>query len=103
MRIGKFTGAYALLRVTWSVYPARLAPVDGALEINVPVSKRWRVHLDAGGTYGALLGMYGLGCAQALVRGSGSHKTVALTAGVGVSWAQFQLGPALSLGVEQRF
>jgi hypothetical protein len=103
VRVGRFTGSYALLRLAWSVHPARLAPVDGSLEVVVRVSPRWRLQLDAGGAYGALLGVYALAGVQALALGNGGRGTVALSGGIGVSWAQYTLGPALSLGIEQRF
>lgn len=103
LRIGKFSGVHARLRLTWSISPPRIVPVDGSLEMNVPVAKRIRLHLDVGGAYGNLLGVYGLAGCQLFLSGRGENGTTLLSFAAGVAWTQYSLGPAGSIGVEQRW
>lgn len=104
LRLGRLDRAHALLRLTWSIYPPRIAPVDAQLEVNVPLGgTRARLHLEAGGAYGNLLGVYGLAGAQLATRGNGGPRSFLVTAAVGVAWVQYSVGPALSIGIEERW
>ena len=103
VRLGRFDRSYAILRISWAVYPPRPIPMDLDLDINVRIRERWRWNLNLGGGYGNMIGVYATTGAQLLLGGSGQRGTTVLSAGLGIAWVVYDLGPALSLGVEQRF
>lgn len=103
VRLGRFDRSYAILRISWAVYPPRPIPMDLDLDINVRIRERWRWNLNLGGGYGNMIGVYATTGAQLLLGGSGLRGTTVLSAGLGIAWVIYDLGPALSLGVEQRF
>lgn len=103
VRLGRLDRTYAVVRISWAIYPPRPIPMDLDVDINVPIRERWRWNLNLGGGYGNMIGIYATTGAQLLLGGTGQRGTTVLTAGLGVAWVIYDLGPALSLGVEQRF
>lgn len=103
VRIGRFTGAYATVRVAWSVYPPLPLPVSIDIDVNVPFTSKVRGNLNLGGGYGNIFGAYGTLGLQYLLSGDGGRRSHVLNAGLGVSWMQWSLGPMASVGYERRF
>lgn len=103
VRLGRLDGTFATVRISWAVYPPRPIPMDLDVDINVRTSRRTRWNLNLGGGYGNLIGVYATTGAQLLLGGTGLRGTTVLSAGLGVAWVIYDLGPALSLGIEQRF
>ncbi|MFO0572589.1 MAG: hypothetical protein U1A78_01180 [Polyangia bacterium] len=103
VRLGRLDGTYAVVRISWALYPPRPIPMDLDVDVNVRIRERWRWNLNVGGGYGNLIGIYATTGAQLLLGGTGLRGTTVLGAGLGIAWVVFDLGPALSLGVERRF
>lgn len=103
VRIGSFSGCYATLQIAWSVYPPLPVPTYLDLDVLLPLGRRLRADLNLGGTYGNSYGAFATLGAQYLLSGDGGRASSALTAGLGLSWRDWSLGPMASLGFERRF
>lgn len=103
VRLGRFDGTHAIVRMSWSVYPPRPLPVDASVQIVGRVSPRARVTFDMGGSYGDYIGAQAALGAQLLLRARGGPGTTVLSAGLGAAWVNYSIGPMASLGVEHRF
>jgi hypothetical protein len=107
LRIGRLDRTHALVRIAWSAYPPQAVPAAVQLQLARPVARRLSLVLDAGGGFGQGFGVYfGLWSTLALecrLSGDGRHATTLISAGAGVVWMAYYLGPAVHLGVERRF
>lgn len=103
IRIGRLDASYALLQMSWSTYPPRPVPADLDLDVFLRTSRRTRAHLNIGGGYGSVIGVFATLGGQILLRGSGMRGTTQLGGGAGVGWVGYDLGPMLLTAIEHRF
>lgn len=103
LRIGRFDRTYATLRASWSVYPPLPLPTDLLLEVNTAVRPRVHVSVEVGGGFGNVVGLFTTAGVHYQLAGDGGAGTDVLSAGLGLSWLQYALGPMASFGYERRF
>jgi hypothetical protein len=103
LRVGRLNGAYGSLRIAWVIGPLIKMPADAALEVRIPLVRKWSLRLDAAGgypgTYSHLI--YASIGATYLLRGKGLSDTTILSFGAGpVAFGGF--GGAALVGIEHR-
>jgi hypothetical protein len=102
-RFGRLDKAYIYVRAAWMVSPAVRLPIDAALELRVPVTKKVALRLDGTGGYTSthpfiVYGSLGIGYT---LRGNGLNNTTILNVGAGPVYFG-SLGGAGLVGVEHR-
>jgi hypothetical protein len=102
LRIGALDATFARLRVSWALWPAVPVPVDLDFLISTPIATRWRAQASAGAVYGSTTGVFATAGLSYQPGGARNLRGGVFTAGVGVSWMQWALGPMITVGYERR-
>lgn len=103
IRVGRFDRTHAELRMAWAMVLPLTLPQELHLNLVIRAAPRLFAHLDIGGGYGSMISFYGTGGIQYLLSGDGLGRTTLLSAGAGLAWIEFYLGPMLTLSAERRF
>lgn len=103
LRIGRHDRSHAQLRVAWALVLPLTLPQELNLQVNIRAAPRFFGSIDIGGGYASTISFYALGGVRYLLQGDGLARTTLLSAGLGLSWIQFYLGPIAALAIERRF